>query len=768
MNYFLLTFLSLASVVHAQQGDRKDVILTPVVPKERIPQALVLDAQQALQSFQIAPGFVIEAIAAEPLIEKPVALDIDPAGRLWICEMVGFMPDLDGNGEATPQGRIVILEDSNGDGRMDQRTVFLDKVLLPRAVNVQPDGILFIDQDELRWIKRDGLKPVGTAEIVQKGLIEAGNPEHKANGLLNNLDNWIYNAKSNKRLRRIEGKWVIADTTARGQWGITRDDYGRLYSNNNSCFLIGEALEPNLLRGNSGVNFKIAEGKQLGPNNTWPIRVTPGVNRAYQAKQNGYPDDTLDPQTYKLRYTTAACGPLLYRGTNFPSEWYGRVFSPDPSVNLVKAIDVQEKDGVLSGSHPLGGNEFLASTDERFRPDNVYNAPDGSMLLLDMYHGIIQHKTYLTSYLREQYASRGLDKPATGTGRIYRIRSTSGKLEPRVNFEVMATADVVPYLGHANGWHRDTAQRVLVSRNDAAVVSQLEELAGESTKPIAQINALWTLEGLHQLTAKPIALALRSNDSKVVSSTLWASTTLNDAERAKLSHLLVSLQPSTKESRIHLVRALGPLGTQTALDRIAELLQQDPGNRTLQAAAVAGLDKHEQEFASRLTGKFDDAKLKEWLTAASAGPTAANASSKNLPPDHLASFERGKKWFAGEAACFGCHGANGEGVTSLGPPLDGSEWVTGSPERLIKILLHGLSGPVEVAGIKYTPSADMPGLSQNPMMDDSKLADIATYIRHEWGNRAGQLKPEVVAKVRDETKARGAKPYTAKELGQDN
>lgn len=429
MNRIALLTLLLPGLALAQKGDKKEHgNMAPVVPVSEIPPSPVLPVAEALKSFKLAPGFAIEAFAAEPLVEKPIALDFDPSGRLWVCEMLGYMPDIDGKGEEIPQGRIVVVEDSDHDGKADKRTVFLDKLHLARAVAVYPDGILYTDDTELRWQKRDGLKPVGEPEIAVKGWVEAGNVEHKTNGLVRNLDNWLYNAKSGKRVRRIDGKWVMEITPFRGQWGIAHDDYGRLYHNNNSTFLFGDQVAPNLLAGNPGVNLKTQEYTQLGPNNTWPARVTPGVNRAYIAKKNGYPEDTLDPATNKLKTTTASAGMVIYRGTNFPSGWQGRGLVGESVVNLVKVIQIDDSDGKLSGSHPYGKTEWLASTDERFRPVNLYNSPDGAVLLLDMYHGIIQDKTFMTSYLRDQYLSRGLDKPATGNGRIYRIRHNSGKL----------------------------------------------------------------------------------------------------------------------------------------------------------------------------------------------------------------------------------------------------------------------------------------------------------------------------------------------------
>ena len=758
-------FLASLTLALGQNGNRADHhSMKSVVPENLIPAAPVLSPKDALKTFQLAPGFVIEPFATEPLVEKPVALDFDPAGRAWVVELIGYMMDLDAKDETVPQGRIVVLEDSDKDGKADKRTVFLDKILLPRAVAVYPDGILYLDDHNLLWRKRDGLKPVGESVVASPNFIQAGNVEHKVNGLLRNLDNWHYNAKSDKRVRRDGDKWLVETTPFRGQWGIAQDNYGRLYHNNNSTFLFGDFLAPNLLAGNPGVSLKVADSHQLSPNNTYPARVTPGVNRAYIQKSNGYSSDTLDPQTFKLYFTTASAGPSIYRGTNFPKKWHGHGFTPESVVNLIKATKIEESSTKLAGSHPLGKSEFLSSTDERFRPVNLSNSPDGSLLVLDMYHGIIQDRAFMTSYLREQYASRKLDGPALGHGRIWRIRASSGKLETISDAESMKSEDLVKQLGHANGWHRDIAQRVLVDRKDLSVVPSLVKLTSNHGNPLAQIHALWTLEGLGQLNAAAISHALNASDPKVVVSALWASTKISTAELKAAAPSILSLTPTTDEQKIYLARVLGALASPEAFTRLEALLQQNGNNSLVKAAAFAGLDKQEAAFKTHIEGKFNDQQFLTWLTQGVGAAGATAVSGAGLTGEHLASFQRGKSLYAGAAACFGCHGASGEGVPNLGPPLDVSEYVTASPERLIKILLHGLTGPITVAGIEYKPSADMPGLMQNPIIKDADLADIATYIRHEWTNKAPLVPAAMVTKLRAETSGRTGKPYRAEDF----
>jgi mono/diheme cytochrome c family protein/glucose/arabinose dehydrogenase len=761
LRFPLLSLLFVLTAL-AQNGDKK-VSMKPVVPERLISPSPVLTVDQALKSFILEPGFVIESVVAEPLVEKPVCLDFDAAGRMWVCEMRGFMPDVDGKGESVPEGRIVILEDSDKDGKVDKRTVFLDKLLLPRAIAVFGDGVLYMDELRLSWIKRRGDMAEGGPVTIDSKISGEGNVEHKPNGLLPNLDNRYYLAKSDKRLHRIGDRWEMEPTTFRGQWGIARDDFGRLYHNNNSTLLFGDLLAPNLLKGNPGVRMKIKDYTQLGGNRVWPARVNPGVNRAYIAKAHGFASNFLDPVTYKLISPTAASGMVIYRGTNFPKEWSGTAFTTEPSCNLVKAIRIEEKNGMLKGSHPTGNREFLASTDERFRPVNAYNAPDGSLYILDMYHGIAQHHTYMTTYLREQILSRGLDAPAFGHGRIYRIRSVTGKHDPPENLSALQDADLVNLLTHPNSWQRETAQRLLVERKGAASISLLVELTA-SGSTVARIHALWTLEGMSALKAEHLVKAIQSADPKLQSSALWASTRLAPEEFAKLEPVLIAVNPAAPEVAPYLARALGPLGTPAAFACLANLIHVQRKSGFVREAAISGLVQYETAFRDAHMKDSKDKAFLDWLEQGAKAVEEKKTDGSTLAAADLASFERGKVMFHGVAACFGCHSADGEGMPNLGPPLDESQWVTGKPETLVKILLNGMTGPVEVDGETYTPAADMPGLAMNPAMTDQALADLATYIRNAWSNQAPPVSSELVQKQRELHKKRTGRPWTAREL----
>ena len=202
---------------------------------------------------------------------------------------------------------------------------------------------------------------------------------------------------------------------------------------------------------------------KIGGNAVYPARMNPGINR-------GYIKGMLKLPGGELSKFTAASGSMVYRGDQFPKELYGMVLTPEPAGNLISARKVIEKEGSLGGQEIYSQKEFLTSQDERFRPVNMYTAPDGSIYFLDLYHGILQHRVFVTTYLRKQILSRGLDKQNNDRGRIYRVRSTSKDLGKQVKLSGLAASELVPYLAHSNGWWRDAARQLIVQKNDKSVV----------------------------------------------------------------------------------------------------------------------------------------------------------------------------------------------------------------------------------------------------------------------------------------------------------
>jgi mono/diheme cytochrome c family protein/glucose/arabinose dehydrogenase len=590
---FLLVF---TPPLLAQNGDRRGEAQRGVPENIPVPPAPIQAAEEELATFKLAPGFRAELIAADPLIGDPVAIQFGPDGRLWVLEMRGFMPNADAQNERAPVGCVAVLEDTNGDGHYDRRTVFVDHLVLPRAISLVGDGLLVAEPTHL-WFCRDtnGDGVCDEKTEIANDYGNTNNPEHNANGLMWALDNWIYSANFTARFRWLGGgKFAREATVTRGQWGITQDDTGRIYYNSNSDPLRFDAVPTAYLKRNphftaAGANVQLVPATLR----VWPGRVTPGINRGYK---------TLNAEG-KMYAVTAACGPVIYRGALFPPEFHGDAFICEPAGNLVKRIKLTEKDGALLGANAYEGTEFLTSTDERFRPVNLFNGPDGALYIVDMYRGIIQHRIYMTTFLRQQVDARGLAK-GIGFGRIWRVVPDGA---PKPNFKSdlsrAPSAELIEKLGGANGWVRDTAQRLLVERRDPAATTALRLAALDATKPaLGRLHALWALDGADALDHSTILIALGDKDPHVCAAAIrLAKKFFKEAEGGRDLVARIASKVSTEPAvRLQLALSLGDAHTSSAEMALVGLVADAGRQPFLADAVVSGLANREADFVEAL------------------------------------------------------------------------------------------------------------------------------------------------------------------------
>lgn len=473
-----------------------------------------LSPAEALKTFYMPPGYRVELVASEPMIQEPVAIDWDVEGRLWAVEMPGFMADLTGSNELDPIGRVVVLEDKNGDGRMDTRTVFADRLVLARSIKVLDLGVLVAEPPNL-WLMRDtnGDLRADTKELVSNLFSRRdGDPQNAGNGFPWALDNRLYTAgQTDLQLRLKNRRFELEKTLHRGEWGVTEDDAGRIYRNTNESALHVDliptsyfARNPHLLRTRGSYERMADDEPEL--NVVWPVRPNPGTNRAYQAG--------IDRPDGSLAKFTSVCAPLVYRGDRLPPELYGNVFVAEPAANLVSRIVLDHGGDGLRARKAYDRGEFLASTDERFRPVYLSNAPDGTLYVVDMYRGIIEHRISTTIYLRDQILARKLDRP-TGMGRIYRVVHDTTVRDTTRGPVNASASDLVTMLSHANGWRRETAQRLLVERGDKSIAPALMKLAGAGSEWRTRLRALWTLDGLDAIEPALVTQALEDGSREV-------------------------------------------------------------------------------------------------------------------------------------------------------------------------------------------------------------------------------------------------------------
>jgi len=717
----------------------------------------VISPTASLAKMQVEEGFEVKLVAAEPLVNAPVAVTFDNQNRLWVVEMQGYMSDTLGTGEDIPAGNIVLLTDKNKDGVMDSRQVFLDSLLLPRAICLIEDGILVAEPPRLWYYEIKNDKP-GKRVLVDAEYAVGGNVEHQPNGLLRAMDNWIYNAKSSKRYRKRGNNWEIEQTHFRGQWGISQDNYGRLYYNTNTENLLGDYLSPGL--GATNKNQRSVAGfieKVVVNNEVFPIRPTPGVNR-------GYMDDILD-KNLRLVNFTAACSPLVYRGALFGKAYEWNVFVAEPSANLIKRNVLHNQGYEVKGEQAYEGKEFLASTDERFRPVSLYNAPDGALYVVDMYRGIIQHKTYLTSYLKKEIGRRKLTQPLT-YGRIYKVVPKNKKtkaisLPDEVN-------KLVKLLENPNGWVRDNAQQQLIDGKHTEAIPALRQALTKTKEPLLVMHALWTLEGLGALKPEEVVNLLKLPVWPLGMQALSVlPAVLNSKTFPQLQPVLTQLIDHDPLAApyiayaCHYIKSFDGVAAQKLMQ---QLIKKYPDNKFVADAILSNQQGREAAFLNELTAVLPQSGLVIHKQAQTILTDIRNAEANRNPKVLLKEYPKGVALF--NTICQTCHGADGNGVKALAPPLNQSEWVTGDKDRLIAIVLFGLNGPVSVNGHLYKApeiNGDMPGIGYSPAFTNESIAELLSYIRKSWRNNAENVSAEEVAKVRSKYKKR-QKAFTVTEL----
>jgi len=462
-------------------------------------------------------------------------------------------------------------------------------------------------------------------------------------------------------------------------------------------------------------NHRSVSGKvssvQVAGNKVFPRRATEGVNRGYQK-------DVLDEKG-RLIEVTSACGPVVYRGDNFPKEYYGNAFVMEPAAFLMKRILLSnDSNGLLQGKFAYDDKEFLTATDERFRPVSAYNSPDGCLYFIDMHRGVIQHTTYMTPYLRRHVDSLKLDRPI-GMGRIYRIRWKDKAASKPLKLSTYTPLQLIELLKHPNAYYRDLTQRLLVEKDDTAVIRNLISMAYERPNSFATLSSLWILEAM-KLTnpgfLKSIATA-HSNNFRIYQTCLQQLAEFSDKKDA-FETLLSFRKKGNRMAEICFAASLSKFDdvfhneVESILSEILNDFKNDP---MIIDAVMSGLQGNERKFLKIITavdGYADTIMLK----ALNAAIKRSEQPKEDVAIAYLSRSEK-DRYFAGKSIylsyCSTCHGKEGEGTTNIAPPLAGSELLIGEPQTPAKILLDGLTGPITINGVSYSFSNSMPGLRNN-------------------------------------------------------
>jgi putative membrane-bound dehydrogenase-like protein len=488
-------------------------LLKDVEPGPKSPEA-------SIECIKPRPGFTVELVAAEPLVQDPVAFAWGPDGKLWVAEMGDYPRGVDDKGKFG--GRVRLLEDTDGDGRYDKSTVFLEGLGFPTGVTPWRSGVLVTCAPEIFYAEdRDGDGRADVRQSLYTGFAE-GNQQHRVNGLVWGLDNWLYGANGDSggainvvgslrepagraaneraaldirgrdfRIRPDEG--LIDTQTGQTQFGRNRDDWGNWFGGNNSNPMWHYVLEDHYLRRNPHL---------AAPDPRVPVSIAPGAAPVFPISRTAARFN--DP--HAANRFTSACSPIVYRDDLFGPHFENNVFVSEPVHNLVHR-EIMRPDGVTFKSQRAAdeqASEFLTSSDNWFRPTMVRTGPDGSLWIADMYRYVIEHPEWIPDDWEKRIDLRaGHDR-----GRIYRVFPVGSRPRPIPRLDRLDTAGLVAALDSPSGWQRDMAQQMLLWRADRSAAPLLTKLAGASDRPLARLHALCTLDGLDALDPPAIMRAL--------------------------------------------------------------------------------------------------------------------------------------------------------------------------------------------------------------------------------------------------------------------
>ena len=438
---------------------------------------------------------------SDPIIQEPTAIAFDGNGRMFVVEDRSYMLDLDMTGQLDPISRISLHVDTDNDGVYDKHTVFVDKMVFPRFVTpFGPNTILTKESNAQEVWKYTDTNRDGVAdkkELFDTGYGRLANIEGQEAFLTWTLDNWMY-----RTYNAFRARWtphgVIKEPTGsnRGEWGVTQDDDGKMW------FESGAPGVP------VSFQFPIVYGNFTVPDELEPDFRIPWGAPVRVADMQGGLNATRMPDG-SLKSVTGSAGNDIFRGHRLPKDLVGEYLYGEPVGRIVRRIHAEKKDGLTFLHNAYPNNEFIKSLDPFFRPVDVTTAPDGTVYITDMYHGIIQVGNFAGpgTYLRARVQQYDLDK-VIHKGRIWRLvydgmkpdrsdRLRRDRIVPRMHGET--PAQLVRHFNHPNGWWRDTAQQLLVLKQDKSVVPALQLMSRSSTNLLARFHAMWTLEGLGAL-----------------------------------------------------------------------------------------------------------------------------------------------------------------------------------------------------------------------------------------------------------------------------
>ena len=567
-------------------------------------------AREALETFQLPPGFEIELVAAEPLVADPVAAAFDGRGRLFVLEM-GDYPM-----QSEPQGRVVVLEDSGG-GKFDRSRVFAEELAFPTGLMPWKEGVLVAAAPDILYLPDlDGDLRADEKRVILTGF-NRYNPQLRVNGLLYGIDNWIYGAypkvgpsRRNPEQFGLKGEPLhfpghpgaaSVDVSALGTDFRFRPDRLQLEpvaGNSQYGNAFDAAGNRFALWNNNHIRHPVIAHRYLSRNPYLPVSSAMEFPSDHENQSTVYPITRTPIYIHESQVGvfTSSCGNSVYTAARFPERFRGAYFVCDPLHNLVHCDLLSPSGATFSARRAFEEREFLASTDAWFKPVFTTVGPDGALYVVDYYRKYVEHPDYVPEDLEGQFDLRA----GARMGRIYRVVHRSGGADGTPGLQNADSGRLVEALSHANMWWRITAQRLLVERQERPAVPALRKLAVSAGRPESRIHALWTLDGLGGLDSDLIEEALGDGDARVREHAIRLTEQFDSPRLVERLPALV--EDPDPRVRFQLACTLGLLPESQSFGPLSRLLKRHPEDRWLQIAVLASAAGNAVRWLRNVTG----------------------------------------------------------------------------------------------------------------------------------------------------------------------
>ena len=616
-----LLVLTIVAALHDHAAAQDKSPATP--PKslaDELPRIPAMTPEQALKAFEVQQSFKLELVAAEPDVADPVDACFDERGRMFVAEMHGYPfsqepTRLNPNGGGKQDAGIIrLLEDADGDGRMDRSTKFAGDIRWPTSVICWDGGIFVLAPPKLWFFKdKDGDGIADERRVIFDGF-NRDNVQAVANNLKWGLDGRIYGAggrnpsvltrdgKELLKLGRVDFSFDprtldLRAETGGVQFGHSFDDWGNRFVCSNSNHIRQVVYASRYLNRNpdAGIGNPIPSISKEGSaapvfrrSSAEPWRIVRTRRRVADPRYARLPATERVP----IGFFTSATGVTVYRGAAWPDKYAGQVFIGDVGGNLIHRKTLSPNGPAFLATRADQNVEFITSTDNWFRPVNFVNAPDGTLYVLDMYRETIEHPYSIPEDIKEHLDLEGGDD----RGRIYRIVGPNNRRLKVASLADLTTKQLVEQLNSANGWNRETAHRLLFERRDSAALSALQDNVQTSKSQLGRAHSLWLLSLLapndSAELSEALATGLNDSDARV---RRQAAVAAEGVLRADLeTPLLAALLGRCDEEddaivRFQLALSLGESSSRRVADGLTALLRSSAGDANLRAAIMTSV-----------------------------------------------------------------------------------------------------------------------------------------------------------------------------------